>query len=169
MTLIALVHFFPGVLLEMSFDGWSRVAWIVALCALVRFLPGMNKGVLLQIAFLTKWLVTLQAIVLLESIDPTVGLLVVRKSLSACKCPGTHCARLLFCHLQNTPSRPFWVLKLTDGLTLKKIQTTDNSHFLLAPSEYRVLYLPDSKFEKKNYKENSNNWPLSLSQTLKWL
>ena len=119
----------------------------------MRFLPDVYEGVGLQMTILSKRLVTLQAIVLLESFDPTVGLLVVRKSLSACKCPGTQSARHLFCHLQNTPSRPFWVLKLTDGLTLKKIQTTDNSHFLLAPSECCVLYLPDSKVEKKTIKK----------------
>ena len=65
---------------------------------------------------------------------------------------------------QNTSSRPFWVPKLTDGLTIKRNQTADNSHFLLAPSEYCALYLLRLK---KNNKQKSNNWPRPLSQTLK--
>ena len=121
------------------------VKWLVTLCALVRFLSGVNQRVFVQIAFLTERLVTLWAVVLL---DPTVGLLVVRKSLSAWKCSGTQCARHLFCHLQSTLSCPFWVLKLTDWQNVKTILSTDHSHFLLAPSEYCVLYLPDWKVEK---------------------
>ena len=41
-------------ILDMRLEGGNLVARKVALCALVRFLPGMDEGVGLQITFLTK-------------------------------------------------------------------------------------------------------------------
>ena len=53
-TLIALVYFFPGVLLDVRFEVGRLVARKVALCALVRFLPGVNEGMCHKSAFLTE-------------------------------------------------------------------------------------------------------------------
>ena len=53
-TLIALVQFFPGVLLDMSFEVGSPVARKVALCAIVRLLFGVYDQVGLQITILAK-------------------------------------------------------------------------------------------------------------------
>ena len=58
-TLIAIVYFFLTMLFHMRCEGWSNIAWIVAMCALVRFLAAVNKGVGLQINLLTKWLAAL--------------------------------------------------------------------------------------------------------------
>ena len=60
----------------------NNIAWIVALCALVRFLPSVNEGVGLQITSLTKWLVALWTIELLAS---TVGLSLLWKAISTRK------------------------------------------------------------------------------------
>ena len=54
----------------MPFEVRSIVARIVALCALVRFLPTVNERVDLQMTMRTERLVTLWAIIWL---DPTVG------------------------------------------------------------------------------------------------
>ena len=53
----------------MPFENGRLVAWKVAVCALVRFLPSVNEGVSLQMSVLTKWLVALWTTILL---DPTV-------------------------------------------------------------------------------------------------
>ena len=55
------------------------------MCALVRFLPGVNEGVGLQIAFLSEGLVALWAVVF----DLAVGLLVIEKAAPTCKCLRT--------------------------------------------------------------------------------
>ena len=67
----------------------------VALCALVRFLPGVNEGVGLQIISSPKWFVALRTNVPLVS---TVGLLVTIKATSICKVLGTQVARLPIYH-----------------------------------------------------------------------
>ena len=46
----------------MRFEVGGTVAWKVALCAPVRFLPDVNEGVSFKTGILTKWLVTLLAI-----------------------------------------------------------------------------------------------------------
>ena len=56
---LQLYIFFLTMLFHMLFEGWSNTAWIVAMCALVRFLAAVNKGVGLQINLLTKWLAAL--------------------------------------------------------------------------------------------------------------
>ena len=76
------------------------VGWIVALCALVRFLPSVNEEVPLKIIFLGKCLVTLWTIVLLV---PTVGLPVFGKATSICKCLRTQFTRLSICHFLFSP------------------------------------------------------------------
>ena len=58
----------------MRFEGGSLVTRIVALWALVRFLPTVNEGVPLQITILTKCLVTLLANIILDPrVRPLVG------------------------------------------------------------------------------------------------
>ena len=66
----------------MHFEGWRITAWIVAMCALVRFLPAVNKGMSLQSAFLIEGLVTLLAT---EYLDLTVNLIVLYKTTCSCK------------------------------------------------------------------------------------
>ena len=69
----------PGVFFEVG----SKVTGKVALCAFVRLLLGVNEGVSLQMAILTKGLVALFANVLVNS---TVDHLVVAEPASVCKC-----------------------------------------------------------------------------------
>ena len=68
--------------LDMPFEVRSRVARIIALCAIVRFFSTVNEDVPLQSTFLNKCLVTLRAIVLL---NPTVDFLVVEKATATCE------------------------------------------------------------------------------------
>ena len=49
----------------------------------MRFLPAVNEGVALQIAFTSEGLVALLAT---EHLDPTVDLLVTGKTALTCKC-----------------------------------------------------------------------------------
>ena len=91
-----MVQFVSDVLLDMYFKVGSRVACIVALCALVRFLPTVNQGVPLQSTILSKWLVALRTCVF----DPNVGLLVLGKAILSCKCLWTRVTRYLFWHFQ---------------------------------------------------------------------
>ena len=107
----SVVCFFLVVHLDMRFEVGGRVAWKVALCALVRFLPSVNEGVSLQNTILTIRLVTLSTVVRflhrvwagvgLQTtitaeqlvalcaivLDPTVHLLVTEKQISS----GTSC------------------------------------------------------------------------------
>ena len=80
----------------LRFEVGKLVAWIVALCAMVRFLPGVNEGVPLQIAVLTEWLVTLWAMVF----DLIVDFLVMEKATLSWKCLGAQVTRYFFPHLQ---------------------------------------------------------------------
>ena len=116
-----MVQFFPDVLFGMPFEVGRTVAWIVAMCALVRFLfavneevglqtissgkwlitlwtlvlslPGVNEVVGLQMMIQTKWLVTLWATVLF---DTRVDLFVMEKTAPPCKCLRTQVTRCLF-------------------------------------------------------------------------
>ena len=63
--------------------------------AVVRFLFGVNEGVHIQTALLTKRLVALLANVFL---DPTVDPLVKEKAASTCKCLWTQATRHLIGH-----------------------------------------------------------------------
>ena len=92
-ALIALVKIVPSVLLDMPFEVGSCVAQEVAVCATVRFLPCVNEGVGLQIAVLSKWLVTLKTT---ELLDPTVCLLVIWKTPFTCKWEVAVCASVRF-------------------------------------------------------------------------
>ena len=66
------------------------------MCALVRFLPGVNEGVLLQSVFQTKGLVALLAT---EHVDLTVDLLVTGKTFLICKCLRAGVTSYLVRHL----------------------------------------------------------------------
>ena len=95
-ALVASVWFLPRmgsfVPLQMA---WSNCS-IVALVAFVWFLSSVNEEVYLQFTSLAKWLVAPGTIVLLDS---TVGLLMLVKALSTCKCLGTLVTRLSIWHL----------------------------------------------------------------------
>ena len=112
-----MVCFFLVVHLDMRFEVGGRVAWKVALCALVRFLPSVNEDVSLQMTIPTKWLVTLWTIILF---DLDVDLLVVEKATATCEWFRTHVTRILLRHLQWSSPLPsgnlFWLLciKWTD-------------------------------------------------------
>ena len=88
-TLIAIVKFFPGVLLDMSFERVSCDAGKVALCALVWFLPAVNDGMGLQNVFSAERLVTLWTAVF----DPIVRLLVAEEVAPVRKCFRTFVTR----------------------------------------------------------------------------
>ena len=67
----------------------------------MRFLPGMNEGVGLQIAFLSEGHVTLLATV---HLDLTVNLHVKSKATSSCKCLRAGVTTVLVWHLRlSTP------------------------------------------------------------------
>ena len=87
--MIAIVKFFPGVHLDMSFERESRVAGKVALCALVWFLPDVNDGMGLQITVSAERLVTLWTAVF----DPIVQLLVLEEVAPVRKCFRTFVTR----------------------------------------------------------------------------
>ena len=98
-TLIALVLFFPNVLLYMNFEIGSNIARKVALWATVRFFPRVNEGVPLHVLISAKWFVALCAVVFLHL---TVGLSVIGKASITRKCLQTHIARkLLRCPTMN--------------------------------------------------------------------
>ena len=59
---------FLSVLFNVCFEVRWLVAWKVAMCALVMFLPTLNGGVGHQVIIPTKWLVALQKTVLLYPI-----------------------------------------------------------------------------------------------------
>ena len=76
----------------------NLIGWIVALVAVVRFLPSVNEGVSLQTTIFAKWFVALRTVV---PPDSTVGLLVMlvmEKATSTCKCLVTLVARLSIRH-----------------------------------------------------------------------
>ena len=92
----------------MHFEVGRLVAWKVALSALVRFLPWVSKGVLLQTVFLTKWLVALIAIVFAL----TMGLLVKGQIAFTCKCLDT--SRKIFLLASWIFTSPFvWLSAVT--------------------------------------------------------
>ena len=97
----------------MPFEVANRVAWKVALCAPVWFLPTVNKGVRLQVLISAKWFVALCAVVFPHL---SVGVLVFVKSPPACESILTQVTIYLFEHLQlSSPLSP------GDLLSLRKI------------------------------------------------
>ena len=82
----------------MQFEVEKVVARIVALWALVRFLPSVNKGMGLQSAFLSEGLVALLAT---EHLDLTVDLLVTGKTFLICKFFGTFFTLIRFVSFMN--------------------------------------------------------------------
>ena len=90
----------------MRFKVASIVAGKVALCAIIRFLPTVNKGMLPQITVLAERLVTLRTSVF----DPSMDLLVKVEVPLTCKCLRTQVASYLVLHLQLSPPSPLGVL-----------------------------------------------------------
>ena len=145
----------------MRFEGRRLVAWKVALCALVRFLPSMDEGVGLQITFLTKWLVALLAIVFL---DFKVNLLVTGKAATLCKCLWTHITRNLFFHPQFLTPLPtndlFWLIPIT-GYCLNfhfpfYKQISPAPHELLRQREHRQWQAVQSKLHWLNLNDSAH-------------
>ena len=64
-ALIALMWFLPSVFHFVVSQIGNMIGWKVALCALVRFLPSVNEEVPLQTDILAKWLVALGTVVCL--------------------------------------------------------------------------------------------------------
>ena len=85
-ALVALIWFRSGVFLNVISKRGNLIGWIVALGAPMWFFSSVNEEVGLQTSILDKWLVALWTIVPIVS---TVGLPVIVKTLSACKCLGT--------------------------------------------------------------------------------
>ena len=144
----------------MRLEGGDLVARKVALCALVRFLPGMDEGVGLQITFLTKWLVALLAIVFL---DFTVNLLVTGKAATLCKCLWTPITRNLFFNPQFflIPTHDlFWLLPIT-GYCLNfhfpfHKQISPAPHELLRQREHRQWQAVQSKLHWLNLNDSAH-------------
>ena len=85
---------------DMIFEGGRITARIVAFFAFVRFFLAVNKGMRLQIAILTKRLVTLGTTVF----DPIMGFLVTVKTTLTCKYLQTQVTSYLFWHLPTNSS-----------------------------------------------------------------
>ena len=105
-ALVALVWVFSSVFHNVPSQTGNLIGWKVALVALVRFLPSVNEEVFLQTTSLAEWLVALWTIV---PLDPTVGLLVIPKAFTTCKCIGTLVARLSICHLYFLVTSSSWL------------------------------------------------------------
>ena len=99
------------------------ICWIVALCALMWFLPSVNEGVGLQIASFHKWFVALRTS---DPFGSTVGLLMIRKATFICKGLGTHITRILIRHINITSTSWHSLLmtgKICVNINLKHLNT----------------------------------------------
>ena len=90
------MRFLPGVNEGVLLQSVFQSKGIVALWAVVRFLPCVNEGVALQIAFLSEGFVALRAT---EHLELTVDLLMKSKATSSFKCLRAGVTSYLVLHL----------------------------------------------------------------------
>ena len=137
----------------------SIIGWIVALVALVRFLPSVNEEVGLQITSLAKGLVALWAIKslalwFLPSVNEGVGL-----QMMIC-CTENNCTSWLHCG-SACDSKGYLHLQMSWDIGHK---TFDLPSFVLSSS----LWLSFSMTKEITVNINYNSWSITFTKNYEW-